>query len=184
MRQRSSSAPGRCRSRCSTKGAHIEYLPALALTHRHALAPTRGKQSGRALRPRDGIPQRDPEPVSVHLLRNPAPDLLRRHSAPHVLPRQERFDCVVASETEMPHQSGPLQTPFELKLVADEGFARLYRGDGATRAAPENSTAPIRLCAPTETGGSAGRGEMYTLPYGTDGGTPGSVQAAERCTCP
>jgi hypothetical protein len=164
------------------------HLPALAIPQRRAFVPTlfaaRGKQPVRVLPPWDEIAQQDAELVSMHLLQDPDPDFLQRHTATYVRWWRERFDYVLVLNADLPDHWGPPPTPPELEMVADEGFARLYRINGGARIASGSGAAAIGRAAPPGPGSNPGPKQMDALPDEKEEGALGSVKDAGRCPCP
>lgn len=116
------------------------HLATLAVPRRRAFVPTvfaaRGKQPLRVLPPWDAIAQQDAELVSPSLLPDPDPALLRRSSADYVRHWRTHFDVLLLLNADLPDSGGGMPPLPELELMADEGFARIYRirrSDTATR---------------------------------------------------
>ena len=114
------------------------YLPNLALPWRLAFVPTlfsaRGKQPVQVLPPRDDLVEPDGGVLpSVHALTRPATYARDVGDARYLNGWRERFDYALVVNADMPDDDGPFTPPPGLALVADEGFAQLYRID---RAAP------------------------------------------------
>ena len=121
------------------------HYPVLAVPWCRAFVPTlfamRGKQPVRVLPPWDAIAAADGGPVSVSALL--AEDGSRYWSATLMVPVhhlarwRERFDHVLVLNADMPDGTGPARPVPGLEMVADEGFAQLYRvvRDGSASAA-------------------------------------------------
>ncbi len=112
------------------------HLPLLGVPQRQAFVPTlfatRGKQPIRVLPPWDGLAVDDGAPVSISALLEERPELYRnqwrdRQPAHHLARWRERFDYVLVLNADMPDGEGPARPVPGLDLVADEGFARLFR---------------------------------------------------------
>jgi hypothetical protein len=107
------------------------HLATLAVPRRRAFVPTvfaaRGKQPLRVLPPWDTIARQDAELVSPSLLADPDPALLRQSSADYVRHWRTRFDFMLLLNADLPDSAGGMPDLPELELLADEGFARIYR---------------------------------------------------------
>jgi hypothetical protein len=112
------------------------HLPVLAVPARQAFVPTlfamRGKQPIRVLPPWDDLAVADGTPVSVSALLAERPETYRGHwhdrqPTHHLENWRERFDHVLVVNSDQPDGEGPARPVPGLELVADEGFARLYR---------------------------------------------------------
>ena len=108
------------------------YLPNLALPWRQAFVPTlfsaRGKQPVEVLPPRDDLVEPDGGVLpSVHALTEPAIHARDVGDARYLKAWRERFDYALVVNADMPDDDGPFLPPAGMELVADEGFARLYR---------------------------------------------------------
>lgn len=114
--------------------ATYTHLPVLALPWRQAFVPTlfamKGKQPVRVLPPWDTIAVNDGGPVSISALLAEDPARYRsEHDYPvhHLARWRERFDYVLVMNADIPDGGGPERSVPGLELIADEGFARLYR---------------------------------------------------------
>ncbi|MXP62855.1 hypothetical protein E0493_05760 [Roseomonas sp. M0104] len=117
-----------------------EHLPALAVPWQHAFVPilfaSRGKQPLRVLPPWDEIAGPDnTTAVSVHRLAD-AEHAALPPNTDYVRAWRTRFDYVLVLNADQPDSEGPVAIPAGLELVADEGFARLYRVHPPAGAAP------------------------------------------------
>ena len=74
-------------------------------------------------------------PPSVNALADPAVLARSVGRAPYLRAWRERFDFALVLNADMRDDNGPFTPPAGVELVADEGFARLYRID---RAAPQD----------------------------------------------
>lgn len=106
-------------------------LPTLALPWRHAFTPilftARGEQPVRVLPPWNEIAVPTGAIVSVHALVDPKMYDLSKLHAPYVRLWRQRFDYVLVINADLPDAYGPFVPPPELKLLADDGFAQLYK---------------------------------------------------------
>ena len=119
------------------RGGHGTYwhYPVLAVPWRQAFVPTlfamRGKQPIRVLPPWNALAVDDGGPLSVRALLAEKPERYKPEwggRPVHHLERwRERFDHVLVVNADMPDGTGPARPVPGLELVADEGFARLYR---------------------------------------------------------
>ncbi len=110
------------------------YLPNLALPWRLAFVPTlfsaRGKQPVQVLPPWNDLVEPDGGVLpSVHALTRPAAYARDVGDARYLKNWRERFDYALVVNADMPDDDGPFAPPAGVELVADEGFARLYRID-------------------------------------------------------
>lgn len=107
------------------------HYPTIAVRTRRAFVPTlftaRGKQPLRVLPPWTGIAVPEGWLVTPNLLTDPGLQARMGWEAPYARSWRERFDFVLIVNADMPDVHGPFAPPPELQLVADEGFARLYR---------------------------------------------------------
>ncbi len=110
----------------------FRHLPTLALPWRRAFVPTlfafRGKQPIEVLSPWDEIS----EPnggflASVQALVDPAVYAAALPGAPYLKGWRERFDFALVVNADMRDDNGSFVPPIGMELVADEGFAQLYR---------------------------------------------------------
>jgi hypothetical protein len=114
-------------------GSEVSYghYPTLAVRERHAFVPTlftaRGGQPVRVLPPWDAIATPGSWLVSVHSLTDPAVQQKNARDAPYVLIWQEHYDYVLVVNADILDMNGTFTPPPQLQLVADEGFAQLYR---------------------------------------------------------
>lgn len=120
-------------------GTHWHY-PTLAVPWRQAFVPTlfamRGKQPVRVLPPWDALMVNDALSLSIGALVAEDTADYRWNPATHLLADwRERFDYALVLNADMPDGAGPVRPVPGLELVADEGFARLYR---IHRLAPED----------------------------------------------
>ena len=106
-------------------------LPTLALPWHHAFVPilftARGEQPLRVLPPWNEIAVPTGAAVSVHALVDPAMHDFATAHAPYVRLWRERFDYVLVINADLPDAYGPFVPPPGLDLLADEGFAQLYK---------------------------------------------------------
>lgn len=117
------------------------HFPALAVTQRAAFVPTlftaAGKQPLRVRAPWHSISVPEGVPVPAGFLRSFASDPWLAYLVGYVDHWRTRFDYVLLLSADLPDAHGGMpQTP-ELELLADEGFARLYRirrGEAASSA--------------------------------------------------
>lgn len=120
-----------------------EFLPsyghfaALAVPLRHVFVPTLfsaiGKQPLRVRPPLDEVSVPDGMLYSAHLLTAPAYEI--PSDASYLKAWRTRFDYVLILNADMADRGGPIPALPELTLVADEGFAQLYRISSGTAAA-------------------------------------------------
>jgi hypothetical protein len=109
------------------------HLATLATPWRHAFVPTlftaKGKQPLSVLPPWDEISVPEGPIPNAHVLTEPEGFLEGwfDYAAPYHKLWRERFDYALLLNADVPDQYGPVRIPPELELVADEGFARLYR---------------------------------------------------------
>lgn len=101
--------------------------PALAVIERHAFSPilftAAGKQPLVVLPPWDQIAKTDVPPAPVNLI----DDSQAARTYPYLAHWRDRFDFLLVVNADMRNKGGPLPSLPQLQLVADEGFARLYR---------------------------------------------------------
>ena len=101
--------------------------PALAVIERHAFSPILFTATGRqpliVLPPWDQIAGSDVSPAPVNLINDP--QAVRLY--PYLAHWRDRFDFLLVVNADMRNKDGPLPSLPELQLVADEGFAQLYR---------------------------------------------------------
>lgn len=103
------------------------HYPALAVTDRQAFIPNlfaaAGKQPIRVKPPFDQISVSEGPLPSIDVLTD------RAKAAPfrYLADWKRRFDYVLVLNADTPHESGLRPLPPELELIADEGFATLYR---------------------------------------------------------
>jgi hypothetical protein len=106
------------------------HYPALASLERDAFMPylftAAGKQPLRVREPWRDISVPEGAPVPSQLLDGPVPDY-----APYMADWKNRFDYILLLNADMENPSYPMPTFDTVHLVADEGFARLYRIDRA-----------------------------------------------------
>lgn len=109
------------------------HLAALATPWRRAFVPTlftaKGKQPLSVLPPWDEIAVPEGPVPNAHVLTAGSGFLNGwfDQSAPYHKLWRERFDYALLLNADTADQYGPVRLPPELELVADEGFARLYR---------------------------------------------------------
>lgn len=119
--------------RYTTMGEYSHrHLQTLALPWRHAFVPTlftaRGKQPVTVLPPWDEIIEPDGgSPPSVHALVDPTIYARALGLAPYLKAWRERFDFALVLNADMRDDNGLFTPPAGVELVADEGFAQLYR---------------------------------------------------------
>ena len=107
------------------------HYPSYLVPWRQAFVPTlftaRGKQPLHVLPPWDMIAVAEgmPAPVSFLTWFEPTPGQL--YYSGYVVNWRARFDYVLVLNADMPAAPGQAPVPPDLELVADEGFARLYR---------------------------------------------------------
>ena len=103
------------------------HLPVLAIMERHAFVPTLftalGKQPVAVLPPWNQIAVAEGILPPVDLLNGSAND----GRFPYLDHWRDRFDYLLVVNADMANAKGPLPSLYELHLMADEGFARLYR---------------------------------------------------------
>lgn len=122
-----------------------EHQPALAVPWQHAFVPilfaSRGKQPLRVLPPWDEIAGPDnTTAVSVHRLADAEHAVLPENTE-YVRAWRTRFDYVLVLNADQPDDEGPMNMPPELELIADEGYAQLYRIHSGLGAKPRDATA-------------------------------------------
>jgi len=112
------------------------HLSALAVIERHAFIPTLftaiGKEPLSVLPPWDQIAVPEGAPPNVNQLNDPQAIA----SFPYLASWRSRFDYILVLNADMPNHDGPLPRDSDIRLIADEGFARLYgisRPVGETR---------------------------------------------------
>ena len=125
-----------------------EHLPALAVPWRQAFVPilfaSRGKQPLRVLPPWDEIAGPDnTTAVSVHRLADEIHATLPENTE-YVREWRTRNDYVLVLNADQPDDEGPMAMPPELRLMADEGFARLYQIDSPARVTPGREAGPTK----------------------------------------
>ena len=107
----------------------LVHVPVMAIPWRKAFVPTLfavpGQQPVRALPPWTELKSGTLEVPEIHLL--DAPWKLDTRSFRFLSDWSDRFDYVVAIGMDGVDFLGPFTPPPNLKLVADEGYARLYR---------------------------------------------------------
>jgi hypothetical protein len=105
------------------------HFAARAVPLRHAFVPTLfsaiGKQPLRVLPPVDEISVPDGMLYSARLLTAAPADI--PSDATYLKAWRTRFDFVLVLNADMPDEGGPIPAVPELTLVADEGFAQLYK---------------------------------------------------------
>ncbi len=106
----------------------FRHMDAMAVTQRRAFVPNlfsaRGLQPLRVLGPWDGLVEHNGgDLASVSILSRP-PQL---DDPSYVSGWRGRFDYVLVLNADLPDRSGSFRPPPELTLVADRGFAQLWR---------------------------------------------------------
>jgi putative flippase GtrA len=118
------------------------HYPTLAIMQRHAFVPTlftaRGKQPITVRSPWSeiAVPEGDlAQPMAL------TDEALIRHRFPYVGLWRTRFDYLLLLNADLTDRNGPLPADPALQLVADEGFARLYRiiRESGARPAPPST---------------------------------------------
>ncbi len=118
-------------------GIYTSYLhyPALATLERQAFMPYlftgAGKQPLRVKAPWKDIAVPEGMPVPVNLLDEPIYEI-----APYMRNWNNRFDYLLLMNADMPNPAGPMPAVNNVKLIADQGFARLYKIDHSRPAKP------------------------------------------------
>jgi len=111
-------------------------LPVLAVVERHAFVPTlftaAGKQPIRVLPPWDEIAVPEGPLADVNQIVEPL--AVRRF--PYLADWRNRFDFVLVVNADIPNESGPMPSLPELRLISDQGFARLYEIKRHVKALP------------------------------------------------
>ena len=107
------------------------HLPTLAVPWRHAFVPTlftaRGKQPLRVLPPWDQIAVAEGLPARSIELSAPITDPKLRHLFGYADAWRTRFDYALLINADVPPDPDQPPLPAAFNLIADEGFARLYR---------------------------------------------------------
>ena len=107
------------------------HLPTLAVPWRHAFVPTlftaRGKQPLRVLPPWDSIAVAEGLPARPIELAAPITDPRLRHLFAYADSWRTGFDYALLINADVPPDPDQPPLPDAFDLVADEGFARLYR---------------------------------------------------------
>ena len=106
------------------------HVPVMAIPWRKAFVPTLfavpGQQPVRVLPPWTELKSPTLLVPDVHVLdASPASDQVR--AFPFLSGWREKFDYVIAIEMDREDIHGPFTPPQQLSLVADKGYARLYR---------------------------------------------------------
>ncbi|MBK1657034.1 hypothetical protein [Paracraurococcus ruber] len=115
------------------------HYPTIAIRTRQAFVPTlftaRGKQPLRVLPPWNGIAVPEGWLVTPNILADA--ELQRRMGweAPYARLWRERFDYILVVNADMPDHYGPFRPPEGVALLADAGFAQLWRIDRSPPAA-------------------------------------------------
>jgi hypothetical protein len=121
------------------------HYPSLAVPWRRAFVPTLfatpGKQPLRVQAPWRSFATLEGETAPVHLLASFEPTPRAIYFYGFAERWREHFDYVLVVNADLPHVRGEPPLP-ELELVADEGFARLYRNPHARGGTPAGSPAP------------------------------------------
>jgi hypothetical protein len=106
------------------------HLQSLAVPLRHAFVPTiftaPGKQPLVVLPPWDGISVREGLPAPVHYLRNYVPSPRVTYMIGYMAHWRDRFRYVLVLNAEARDPDDEASIP-DLELLADRGFAKLYR---------------------------------------------------------
>ena len=106
------------------------HLPSLAVPLRHAFVPTLftapGKQPLRVLPPWNDVSVLEGMAAPVRFLHRFTPDLRPIYQFGFMAHWRERFDYVLVINAQEPDDDDEATLP-ELELLADRGFARLYR---------------------------------------------------------
>ena len=121
------------------------HFPSLAVPWRRAFVPTLfatpGKQPLRVQAPWRSFAAPEGAAAPVHLLASFEPTPGAVYFYGFVERWREHFDYVLVVNADLPHVRGEPLLP-ELELVADEGFARLYRNPHARGGTPAGDPAP------------------------------------------
>ncbi|MFL5279706.1 MAG: hypothetical protein ACJ8AW_01575 [Rhodopila sp.] len=106
------------------------HLPSLAVPLRHAFVPTLftapGKQPLRVRQPWAKISVLEGVPAPVRYLRTYVPSPRLSYMIGYMAYWRERFDYVLVLNAQVPDADDEASVP-ELELLADRGFARIYR---------------------------------------------------------
>lgn len=104
---------------------------ALAVVRREAFVPTLfaapGKQPIRVKAPWDSISVPEGGPAPLHFLSGHEDSPILRYYLGYLAEWRERFDYVLLLNADQPDAHGGVTALPELRLLADEGFARLYQ---------------------------------------------------------
>jgi hypothetical protein len=104
------------------------HYPSLAVMEREAFVPylftARGKQPLRVRAPWSEIAVPEGGPVPAHLLNEDISE-----SVPYMKDWNARFDYLLLMNADIPNPGGPMPEIANVHLVADQGFARLYKID-------------------------------------------------------
>jgi hypothetical protein len=107
------------------------HFVVLGIPLRHAFVPSLfaklGAQPVYVRSPWDQIAEHEPNIVSIHRLVGTSPEALVKMHAGYVVHWRDRYDYALMMDADIPDREGRMALPPELQLVADEGFARLYR---------------------------------------------------------
>lgn len=118
-------------------GIYKSYLhyPALAILERQAFMPYlftgAGKQPLRVKEPWKDISVPEGMPVPVHMLNDEIYEV-----APYMRDWNNRFDYILVMNADMPNPGGPMPAVPNVHLIADQGFAQLYKIDHARPSRP------------------------------------------------
>lgn len=142
-------APGRATRRPSGRRSYGGVAnmndAVLLLPLRHAFTPLlfakAGQQPVRVLPPWSNIAAPTSPPAGVHAL-DGGGDGAWRQVAGYAACWRTHFDYAVVTNADEPDRFGPARLPRELTLVADEGYARLYRIDRAGPRGPNPAPCP------------------------------------------
>lgn len=108
----------------------LRHMPALVVVERHAFIPTLftvpGQQPLRVLPPWNSLAVSSSLVPDVHVLdRTPTAGELDKD--PYIAHWRDRFDYIIQIGADEQDKSGRFNPPPDLKLVADERYARLYQ---------------------------------------------------------
>ncbi|WP_075292337.1 hypothetical protein [Pararhizobium arenae] len=103
------------------------HYGSLAVVRQKAFIPTLfsapGKQPIKILPPWNEIAVPEGLPPTVDMLADPA----NQPDYPYLKDWNTRFDYILVSNADLPNMTGPMPELPQLTLIADEGFAKLYR---------------------------------------------------------
>ena len=143
------------------------HYQSLVVTERAAFVPTLftapGKQPLRVRAPWDSISVLEGGPAPTHLLRSFVRTPSNLYARGYAADWRARFDYVLLLNADLPDDDGGMPTLPELELVADEGFARLYR----VRRVADRSSSPAKP-GPASSIEAGARAEHLLTPPATD----------------